>query len=69
MDGVFIGATWSREMRNMMLVSFLAFSAALITLAPAFGNNGLWASLHVFLLVRGLSLLAVLRLRVRTAFN
>jgi hypothetical protein len=52
-----------------MLLSFLAFSAALITLAPAFGNNGLWASLHVFLLVRGLSLLAVLRLRVRTAFG
>ncbi|PBC07907.1 MATE family efflux transporter [Mesorhizobium sp. WSM3859] len=68
MDGVFIGATWSRDMRNMMLLSFLAFSAALITLAPAFGNNGLWASLHVFLLVRGVSLLAVLRLRVRTAF-
>lgn len=68
MDGVFIGATWSRDMRNMMLLSFLAFSAALITLAPAFGNSGLWAALHVFLLVRGLSLLAVLRLRVRTAF-
>ncbi|MDX8462191.1 MATE family efflux transporter [Mesorhizobium humile] len=68
MDGVFIGATWSRDMRNMMLLSFLVFSAALITLAPAFGNNGLWASLHVFLLVRGVSLLAVLRLRVRTAF-
>jgi Na+-driven multidrug efflux pump len=68
MDGVFIGATWSRDMRNMMLLSFLAFSAALLTLAPAFGNNGLWASLHVFLLVRGVSLLAVLRLRVRTAF-
>ncbi|RWH07355.1 MAG: MATE family efflux transporter, partial [Mesorhizobium sp.] len=58
MDGVFIGATWSRDMRNMMLLSFLAFAAALITLAPAFGNNGLWAALHVFLLVRGFSLLA-----------
>jgi putative MATE family efflux protein len=69
MDGVFIGATWSRDMRNMMLLSFLAFSAALITLAPAFGNNGLWASLHVFLLVRGVSLLAMLRIRARTAFN
>ncbi|WFP76212.1 MATE family efflux transporter [Mesorhizobium sp. WSM4906] len=68
MDGVFIGATWSRDMRNMMLLSFLTFSAALITLAPAFGNSGLWAALHVFLLVRGLSLLAVLRLRVCTAF-
>ncbi|TPJ56175.1 MATE family efflux transporter [Mesorhizobium sp. B2-6-4] len=69
MDGVFIGATWSRDMRNMMLLSFLAFAAALITLAPAFGNHGLWAALHVFLLVRGLSLLAILRLRLRTAFS
>ncbi|ESX77753.1 XRE family transcriptional regulator [Mesorhizobium sp. LSHC420B00] len=69
MDGVFIGATWSRDMRNMMLLSFLAFSAALVILAPAFGNHGLWAALHVFLLVRGFSLLAILRLRVRTAFN
>lgn len=68
MDGVFIGATWSRDMRNMMLLSFLAFTAALLTLAPAFGNHGLWASLHVFLLVRGFSLLAILRLRMRTAF-
>ncbi|MER9629075.1 MATE family efflux transporter [Mesorhizobium sp. M0296] len=69
MDGIFIGATWSRDMRNMMLVSFLSFSAALLILAPAFGNHGLWAALHVFLLVRGFSLLAILRLRVRTAFN
>ncbi|MER8700074.1 MATE family efflux transporter [Mesorhizobium sp. M0207] len=69
MDGIFIGATWSRDMRNMMLVSFLSFSAALLILAPAFGNHGLWAALHVFLLVRGFSLLAILRLRARTAFN
>ena len=25
MDGVFIGATWSRDMRNMMLLSFAAY--------------------------------------------
>ena len=68
MDGVFIGATWSRDMRNMMLLSFLVFVGALLTLAPAFGNHGLWAALHVFLLVRGVSLLAVLRRRVRSAF-
>ena len=68
MDGVFIGATWSSDMRNMMLLSFLAFSAALLTLAPAFGNDGLWASLHVFLLVRGFSLLTILRVRLREAF-
>jgi putative MATE family efflux protein len=68
MDGVFIGATWSRDMRNMMLVSFLAFAAALVTLTPAFGNAGLWAALHVFLLVRGFSLLFMLPRRVRSAF-
>ncbi|TIU83321.1 MAG: MATE family efflux transporter, partial [Mesorhizobium sp.] len=53
---------------NMMLLSFLVFSAALLILAPAFGNHGLWAALHVFLLVRGFSLLAILRVRMRTAF-
>ena len=67
MDGVFIGATWSHDMRNMMLVSFAAFVAALLVLAP-FGNYGLWAALHVFLLTRGFSLLAILRVRMRTAF-
>jgi len=68
MDGVFIGATWSRDMRNMMLLSFLVFAVALLTLAPAFGNHGLWAALPIFLLARGFSLLAILRLRVRPAF-
>ena len=68
MDGVFIGATWSRDMRNMMLASFLVFTAALYVLAPAFGNDGLWAALHIFLLCRGFSLLATLRLKLKTEF-
>ena len=60
MDGVFIGATWSRDMRNMMLLSFAGLSAAALVRArtPLFGNHGLWAALHVFLLVRGVSLLS-----------
>lgn len=69
MDGVFIGATWSRDMRNMMLLSLVAYVAALWTLAPLFGNHGLWASLHVFLLVRGVSLLSRLGARRRQAFG
>ena len=68
MDGVFIGATWSRDMRNMMLLSLVLYVAALWTLGPLFGNHGLWAALHVFLLARGLSLLAVLPLRARQTF-
>ncbi len=67
MDGVFIGATWSRDMRNMMLLSLACFVAAMAALTP-FGNHGLWAALHVFLLVRGFSLLLVLRRRLRISF-
>jgi multidrug resistance protein, MATE family len=69
MDGVFIGATWSRDMRNMMLLSLALYVAALFTLGPLFGNHGLWASLHVFLLARGLSLLAVLPRRAAQTFD
>lgn len=69
MDGVFIGATWSRDMRNMMLLSLALYVAALFTLGPLFGNHGLWAALHVFLLARGLSLLAVLPRRAAQTFD
>ena len=68
MDGVFIGATWSRDMRNMMLVSFALYVTALWSLGTSFGNHGIWAALHVFLLARGLSLLAIMRVRARAAF-
>ncbi len=59
MDGVFIGATWSREMRNMMLLSFAIYCAALAVLVPTLANHGLWIALNLFLLVRGLLLLAL----------
>jgi MATE family multidrug resistance protein len=68
MDGVFIGATWSTDMRNMMLLSLGVFVAAMLTLTGLLGNHGLWAALHIFLIVRGFSLLAILRLRLRTCF-
>lgn len=69
MDGIFIGATWSRDMRNMMLLSFVGYLAALLLLAPTFGNYGLWAALHVFLWTRGFSLLSRLPARAREAFS
>ncbi|SIS54497.1 MATE family efflux transporter [Phaeovulum vinaykumarii] len=47
LDGVFIGATWSREMRQAMLQSVLIYVAALAVLVPVFGNHGLWAALMV----------------------
>nr|WP_265516451.1 MATE family efflux transporter [Nitratireductor luteus] len=69
MDGVFIGATWSRDMRNMMLLSLVAYVASLLPLGMAYGNHGLWASMHIWLIVRGLSLLAILPYRARQTFG
>ena len=57
MDGVYIGATWSHAMRNRMLMAFAGYCLALAVLVPAFGNHGLWASLNVFLVLRGIFLL------------
>lgn len=69
MDGVFIGAAWSRDMRNMMLRSLAIFITALLALTVTFGNHGLWAALHLFLIARGLLLLSVLGPRARTTFQ
>ena len=49
MDGIFIGATWSRDMRNMMLLSVAVYLAAWACLTPLLGNHGLWAALLIFL--------------------
>ena len=68
MDGVFIGATWSRDMRNMMLLAFAGYVAALLALVPLFGNHGLWAGLNLFLLFRGIFLLALVPRRARASF-
>ena len=54
-DGVFIGATRSRDMRNMMLLSFLLYFAAVYVLLP-YGNHGLWAALMIFFSARGITL-------------
>src|SRR5690606_21071200 len=51
-DGVYIGATWARDMRNLMIVSFLVFLAAWALLLPL-GNAGLWAALLAFFIARG----------------
>jgi len=56
LDGIFIGATRTREMRNAMLVSVLIYGVALAILLPAFGNHGLWAALMVLNVVRGITL-------------
>ena len=51
-DGVYIGATWAREMRNLMMLSLLIFLAVWFLLRP-FGNAGLWGALLAHYAARG----------------
>ncbi len=51
MDGVFIGATWSTDMRNRMLMSFAGYLVALAVFVPLLANHGLWLAMNGFLLV------------------
>ena len=51
LDGVFIGATRTADMRNAMLWSLLVFMAAWWVFTPL-GNHGLWAALFVHYLAR-----------------
>ncbi|MDU8912765.1 MATE family efflux transporter [Aestuariicoccus sp. MJ-SS9] len=56
LDGIFIGATRSADMRNMMLVSALVYGAAVLTLLEPLGNHGLWLALHISFIARGVTL-------------
>ena len=56
-DGIYIGATASRAIRNTMLISALgAFLPASLILMPLFGNHGLWIAFLMFMVARGLSM-------------
>ena len=51
-DGIFIGATWAREMRNLMIISLLCFLATWFALR-GLGNTGLWIAMLVLYASRG----------------
>ena len=51
-DGIYIGATWAREMRNLMLASLAIFLATWWAL-QSFGNAGLWSALIASYVSRG----------------
>lgn len=56
LDGIFIGATRTKDMRNMMLVSFGVYWLSIWLLLEPFGNHGLWAALIIFFVARGVTL-------------
>jgi MATE family multidrug resistance protein len=57
LDGLFIGATRAREMRDAMLLA-LAAALPLAWALQGLGNHGLWMSFLAFMLLRALTLAA-----------
>ncbi len=53
-DGIYIGATAAKSMRNIMFVATAAFFGGYFALQPHFGNHGLWIAFLVFLAFRGM---------------
>lgn len=67
LDGIFIGATRTADMRNMMLLSALIYGLALAVLVPLMGSHGIWAALLVSYVARAATLGARYRALERAA--
>jgi MATE family multidrug resistance protein len=68
LDGIFIGTTSGRALRNAALASFVGFWLLSTPLSDRWGNPGLWLSFVLFVLLRALSLgIALPALRRRVA--
>ena len=68
LDGIFIGATRTADMRNMMLLSVAVYLLMWAMLTPLFANHGLWAAMVIFLSLRAITLGLRYPALVRTAF-
>jgi MATE family multidrug resistance protein len=51
-DGIYVGATWTRDMRNLMIVSLALYLAAWWLMRPL-GNAGLWIAILIYFGTRG----------------
>ena len=61
-DGIYIGATAARAIRNTMLISAIGvFLPSTLLLMPHFGNHGLWIAFLLFMIARGLSMTLMAR--------
>ena len=56
LDGIFIGASQTRDMRNGMMIAVACFIILSIYATKYFGNHGLWFSLTLFFVLRSLTL-------------
>jgi len=68
-DGIFIGASQTKELRNAMIFSVFSYLLMSLYLTKLMGNTGIWLSLCLFMILRALSLfyyLDKIYLRFRT---
>ena len=56
LDGIFIGASQSKEIRNAMIISVLSYIGFSIFLTRHLDNHGIWFSLLLFMILRSLTL-------------
>jgi MATE family multidrug resistance protein len=66
-DGIYIGATWARAMRNLMLLALAIYLAAWWSMS-GLGNAGLWLAILMFLAVRCALQAAAYPFLLRTTF-
>ena len=66
-DGIFIGATASKQMRNSMFVAAACFFAIYYSLYGNWGNNALWFAFIVYLGMRGI-MQAFLYRKIKVSF-
>lgn len=55
-DGVYVGATASKAMRNAIFIATFGYFILYFLLEPVLGNNALWMALLLFLLLRGIGM-------------
>ena len=56
LDGIFIGASQTKEIRNAMIISVVVYVGVSILLTRYFGNHGIWFSLLLFMIFRSITL-------------
>jgi len=56
LDGIFIGVSQTKEIRNAMIISVLIYIGISILLTKYLGNHGIWLSLLLFMILRSLTL-------------
>ena len=68
-DGVYVGATRSREMRDIMMISTVVVFLPAWFLLQGFGNHGLWLAFTIFMASRGVGMHIGYRQRLLPSLN